>query len=307
MDFFNSDIISAKQYSREDIEKLMNLALKIENDNEKYSRLLQGKIMAALFFEPSTRTRLSFESAMCRLGGKIIGFSSAGVSSVKKGETLADTIRTVANYSDLIVIRHNKEGAAKLAQKFSKVPIINAGNGSQEHPTQGLLDVLAIKELQGKIDGLSIGLIGDLKYGRTVHSLAHLLSNFKVNLFFISPEQLKMQYRVKDALEQKNVSFTETTEFRQTLPLLDVIYMTRIQKERFGDLEEYDKVKNAFILTKKLLKQVKNDAIIMHPLPRVNEISPKIDDDPRAKYFEQTYYGLMMRKAIIASILLKSP
>lgn len=307
MDFLNNDIISAKQYSREDIEKLIDLALKIENNKEKYSNLLQGKIMAALFFEPSTRTRLSFESAMNYLGGRVIGFSSAGVTSVKKGETLADTIQTIANYSDLIVIRHKKEGAAKLAQKFSNVPIINAGNGSQEHPTQGLLDVLAISELKKTVDGLNIGLIGDLKYGRTVHSLAHLLSNFKVNLYFISPTQLKMQYRVKDALTQKKASFTETTDFKETLPLLDVIYMTRIQKERFGDLEEYDKVKNAFILKKKTMKLVKDDAIILHPLPRVNEISPKIDLDPRAKYFEQTYYGLMMRKAIIASILLKNP
>jgi len=306
MNFFNSDIISAKQYSRQDIEKLIDLALKIENDKEKYSNLLQGKIMAALFFEPSTRTRLSFESAMNYLGGRVIGFSSAGVTSVKKGETLADTIQTIANYSDLIVIRHKKEGAAKLAQKFSDVPIINAGNGSQEHPTQGLLDVLAISELKKTVDGLNIGLVGDLKYGRTVHSLAHLLSNFKVNLYFISPTQLKMQYRVKDALTQKKTSFTETTDFKETLPLLDVIYMTRIQKERFGDLEEYDKVKNAFILTKKIMKLVKDDAIILHPLPRVNEISPKIDVDPRAKYFEQTYYGLMMRKAIIASILLEN-
>ena len=307
MDFFKSDIISAKQYSSEDIERLIDLALKIEKDKGKYSKLLQGKIMAALFFEPSTRTRLSFESAMNYLGGSVIGFSSAGVSSVKKGETLADTIRTVANYSDLIVIRHDKEGAAKLAQKFSDIPIINAGNGSQEHPTQGLLDVLAINELKKTVDGLNIGLIGDLKYGRTVHSLAHLLSNFKVNLYFISPTQLKMQHRVKDALTQKKTNFTETTEFKETLPKLDVIYMTRIQKERFGDLEEYDKVKNAFILTKKTLKLVKKDAIILHPLPRVNEISPEIDADPRAKYFKQTYYGLMMRKAIIASILLKSP
>ena len=304
--FFNSDIISAKQYSREDIERLIDLALKIEKDKGKYSKILQGKVMAALFFEPSTRTRLSFESAMNYLGGSVIGFSSAGESSVKKGETLADTIRTVANYSDLIVIRHDKDGAAKLAQKFSDVPIINAGNGSQEHPTQGLLDVLAISELKKTVDGLNIGLIGDLKYGRTVHSLAHLLSNFNVNLYFICPTQLKMQHRVIDALTQKKVHFKETTKFKETLPLLDVIYMTRIQKERFGDLEEYDKVKNAFILTKKLLKLVKKDAIILHPLPRVNEISPEIDADPRAKYFEQTYYGLMMRKAIIASILLKS-
>jgi len=306
MDFYKSDIISAKQFTREKIEYMIDLAKKIEADKEKYSTILKGKVMATLFFEPSTRTRLSFESAMLRLGGSVLGFSEEGTSSVKKGETLADTIRTVASYADIIVMRHQKEGAAKLAQQFSNVPIINAGNGSQEHPTQGLLDMLTIQDLKGKIDGLNVGLIGDLKYGRTVHSLAHLMSNYNANLFFISPEQLQMQYRVKDSLLLKNTHFVESTDFRKHLPDLDVIYMTRIQKERFADLEEYDKVKNAFILTEEELNLMKKDAIILHPLPRVNEISPKIDADPRAKYFEQTYYGLMMRKALIASILLKT-
>ncbi len=305
MEFYNQDIVSAKQFDREKVEKLIELAQKIEADKEKYSSLLKGKVMAALFFEPSTRTRLSFESAFSYLGGKVVGFSSAASSSVKKGETLADTIRTVANYADIIVMRHPKDGAAKLAQKFSDVPIVNAGNGSQEHPTQGLLDCLAIQDLKGTLDGLNVGLIGDLKYGRTVHSLAHLLSNFKINLYFISPKQLKMQFRVIDSLKRKNTPFKETTHFKETLPLLDVIYMTRIQKERFADLEEYDKVKNAFILTNEEMKIIKEDAIILHPLPRVNEISPEIDSDPRAKYFKQTYHGLMMRKAILASILLE--
>lgn len=301
------DVISAKQFQRPDVESLMDLALTIEKNKEKFSQILQGKVMATLFFEPSTRTRLSFESAMLRLGGSVMGFSEAGTSSVKKGETLADTIRTVANYADIIVIRHSKEGAAKLAQQFSDIPIINAGNGSQEHPTQGLLDILTIKDLKGSLDNLNVGLIGDLKYGRTVHSLAHFFSRFNSNLYFISPEQLKMQYRVKDSLKLKETPFQETDNFYDTLPLLDVIYMTRIQKERFADLEEYDKVKNMFILTEKELKRIKKDAIILHPLPRVNEIDPVIDADPRAQYFPQTYYGLMMRKAIIASILLKDP
>lgn len=307
MEFYNMDVISAKQFARGDIEELIDLSLKIEQNKEKYARLLQGKVMATLFFEPSTRTRLSFESAMLHLGGSVMGFSEAGTSSVKKGETLADTIRTVANYADVIVIRHKKEGAAKLAQEFSDIPIINAGNGSQEHPTQGLLDVLTIKDLKGSLDNLKVGLIGDLKYGRTVHSLAHLFSNFNSELYFISPELLKMQYRVKDSLKLKGIPFTETADFKGTLPELDVIYMTRIQKERFGDLEEYEKVKDLFILTKNDLKNIKKDAIILHPLPRVNEIDPKIDSDPRAQYFKQTYYGLMMRKAIIASVLLKNP
>jgi len=304
-EFYMQDFISAKQFTRESIEKLIHFALKIEGNKTHYAKLLEGKVIANLFFEPSTRTRLSFESAGAYLGAKNIGFSSAGTTSVKKGETLADTIRTVANYADLIVIRHPKEGAAKLAQKFSKVPIINAGNGSQEHPTQGLLDLLAISELKGGLDNLNVGLIGDLKYGRTVHSIAHLFSNFKSNMYFISPEQLKMQYRVKHSLRLKKTPFKETKHFKETLPLLDVIYMTRIQKERFADLEEYDKVKNAFILTKEELSIIKDDAVILHPLPRVNEISPEVDSDPRAKYFEQTYYGLMMRKAILASILLE--
>jgi aspartate carbamoyltransferase catalytic subunit len=212
----------------------------------------------------------------------------------------------VANYADIIVIRHPKEGAAKLAQKFADVPVINAGNGTQEHPTQGLLDVLSIQRFKKTLDNINVGLIGDLKYGRTVHSLAYLLSNFKTNLYFISPKRLKMQYRVKDTLRLRKTPFKETTHFAKTLPMLDVVYMTRIQKERFADLEEYDKVKDAFILTLEELKVIKDDAIILHPLPRVNEIAPKIDEDPRARYFEQTYSGLMMRKALIASILIEN-
>ncbi|MHA1795567.1 MAG: aspartate carbamoyltransferase, partial [Promethearchaeota archaeon] len=269
MDFYNMDVISAKQFNREDIEELIRLAKTIEKDKANYAQLLQGKVMATLFFEPSTRTRLSFESAMLHLGGRVLGFSEAGTSSVKKGETLADTIRTVANYADTIVIRHKKEGAAKLAQEFSEIPIINAGNGSQEHPTQALLDMLTIQDLKGTLDNLKVGLIGDLKYGRTVHSLAHLFSKFNSELYFISPEQLKMQYRVIDSLKLKKVQFTETSNFKEALSKLDVIYMTRIQKERFADLEEYDKVKDMFILTHDDLKRIKKDAIILHPLPRV--------------------------------------
>ena len=306
VDFYGRSIVSALQFSRKDLDYLINVAEKIEKNKEKYSTLLKGKVMATLFFEPSTRTRLSFESSMLRLGGSVLGFHSADVSSVKKGETLADTIRTVSNYADVIVIRHGSEGAAKLAQKFSSVPVINAGSGSQEHPTQALLDILTMKELMGKIDGLSIGLTGDLKHGRTVHSLAFLLSNYNCDLYFISPEQLKMQYRVIDALIRKQVPFKETKRFKTTIPLLDVLYMTRIQKERFVDVEEYEKVKNAFILTQTEVQTLKEKMIIMHPLPRVNEITPDIDSDPRAAYFQQTYYGLMLRKALLAVILSKS-
>lgn len=306
MDYYNQSIISAKQFTREDIEYIMGVAEKIEAKKNAYTNLLRGKVMASLFFEPSTRTRLSFESAMVKLGGSVIGFTSEEVSSVKKGETLADTIRTVANYSDVIVIRHMKDGAASLAQKFSKVPIINAGSGSQEHPTQALLDCLTIKVLKGKIDDLNIGLIGDLKYGRTVHSLALLLGNFRTNLYFISPERLAMQNRVTDILMRKHVSFKETRRYQSTLELLDVLYFTRIQKERFSDIEEYNKVKDSFILTEKDLQSIQKDAIILHPLPRVNEISPEVDKDPRAKYFDQMYFGLMMRKALLAAILEKN-
>jgi aspartate carbamoyltransferase catalytic subunit len=306
MDLYNQSIISAKQFSRESVEELINLSLKIEANKKDYEQSMRGKVMAVLFFEPSTRTRLSFESAMLRLGGSVLGFPSDETSSVKKGETLADTIRTVSNYADIIVIRHKNDGAAKLAQKFSSVPIINAGSGAQEHPTQGLLDCLTIKDLKGTLDDLNVGLIGDLKYGRTVHSLAIFLSYFKTRMYFISPEQLSMQYRINDFLMHNQAQFKETRRFQQTLDILDVVYMTRIQKERFSDIEEYNKVKDAYILTKEELKFMKKDAIILHPLPRVNEISADVDDDPRAKYFQQTNYGLMMRKALIGSILEKN-
>jgi aspartate carbamoyltransferase catalytic subunit len=298
------DILSAKQFTREDLEYLLNWSIKIENDKKKYSECMKGKIMGTLFYEPSTRTRLSFESAMLRLGGSVTGFSSAAVSSVKKGETLADTIRTVSNYTDLIVLRHNKDGAAKHAAHFSDVPVINAGSGSGEHPTQSLLDLLTIQQECGRVDGLNIGLIGDLKFGRTVHSLTYLLANYDVNLYLISPHSLKMQNRVMEYVHDKgNVKITETPDFLETIPKLDVIYMTRIQKERFPDPEEYDQVKDIFRFEKKNLKSLKPNAKIMHPLPRVNEISPEIDDSPHVIFFKQTYYGLMMRKAIIGLIM----
>jgi len=298
------DIISAKQFSREELEYIINWAIKIEQDKEIYSNSLKGTIMATLFYEPSTRTRLSFESAMSRLGGSVIGFSSSSVSSAQKGETLADTIRTVSQYSDLIVLRHPNDGAATFAARCSNIPVINAGSGTGEHPTQSLLDLLTIQQECGKVDGLNIGLIGDLKFGRTVHSLAYLLANYDVNLYLISPPSLKMQNRVMDYLQGKeNVKTVQTTKFIETLPNLDVIYMTRVQKERFPDPEEYELVKDVFKFEKELLPKLKPNAKIMHPLPRVNEISPDIDDNPHAIYFKQTYYGLMLRKALIGLIM----
>ncbi|MFW9971754.1 MAG: aspartate carbamoyltransferase [Candidatus Odinarchaeota archaeon] len=298
---FSEGIISAKQFDREDIEYILNKGkemIKIKNSN-----ILNGKILATLFFEPSTRTRLSFESAMYRLGGNVIGFHSGDVSSIKKGETIADTIRTVENYCDCIVIRHSLEGAALLASKFSKVPIINAGSGSGEHPTQALLDLLTITEEIGPLDGLNIGLMGDLKYGRTVHSLSILLSNFDINIYFISPKELTMRNRDKDYLQQQQVKYKEVTNYRKILNILDVLYMTRIQRERFVDLEEYERIKGFYIFEKEDLKDTKDNFRLLHPLPRVTEISPNVDNSEKALYFKQTYYGIPMRKALLAELM----
>ncbi len=300
-DFKNQHILSARDFTREEIDFIIEIGKKMANN--KYSKLLDDKIMATLFFEPSTRTRLSFESAMLRLGGKVIGFQSRDVSSLKKGESIADTIRTVENYSDIIVIRHPLEGVARMAAKFSSIPIINGGSGSAEHPTQALLDLFTIKEECGTIDGLNIGLCGDLKYGRTVHSLAYLFSNYNINLYLISPASLKMRFRITDWLYDKKMKFKETEKFKEILPILDILYMTRIQEERFLEAEEYEKVKDVYILTKKDLDNTKENFRLMHPLPRVGEISPDIDKSPKAIYFKQMKYGLYLRMALLALIL----
>jgi aspartate carbamoyltransferase catalytic subunit len=303
-DKFKEGIISARDFTRDDIEYILKKAREMIRNHNK-SNILNGKILATLFFEPSTRTRLSFESAMYRLGGNVIGFHSGDVSSIKKGESIADTIRTVENYSDGIVIRHNLEGAAILAAKFSKVPIINAGSGSGEHPTQALLDLLTITQEGHELDGLNIGIMGDLKYGRTVHSLAVLLSNFDVNIYFISPRELMLRNRDKDLLQLRNVKYKEITKYRDILNVLDILYMTRIQKERFADIEEYERVKDAFVFSKEDLVETKDDFRLMHPLPRVTEISPEVDDSEKSIYFKQTYYGIPMRMAILAELLLE--
>lgn len=300
-DFKNQHILSARDFTREEIDFILEIGKKMVNN--KYSKLLDNKIMAALFFEPSTRTRLSFESAMLRLGGKVIGFQTRDVSSVKKGESIADTIRTVENYSDIIVIRHPLEGVARMAAKFSSIPIINGGSGSAEHPTQALLDLFTIKEECGTIDGLNIGLCGDLKYGRTVHSLAYLFSNYNINLYLISPASLKMRFRITDWLYDKKMKFKETEKFKEILPILDILYMTRIQEERFLEPEEYEKVKDVYVLTKKDLDNTKENFRLMHPLPRVGEISPDIDKSPKAIYFKQMKYGLYLRMALLALVL----
>lgn len=300
-DFKNQHILSARDFTREEIDFIIEIGKKMANN--KYSKLLDDKIMATLFFEPSTRTRLSFESAMLRLGGKVIGFTSRDVSSVKKGESIADTIRTVENYSDIIIIRHPLEGVARMAAKFSSIPIINGGSGSAEHPTQALLDLFTIKEECGTIDGLNIGLCGDLKYGRTVHSLAYLFSNYNINLYLISPASLKMRFRITDWLYDKKMKFKETEKFKEILPILDILYMTRIQEERFLEAEEYEKVKDVYVLTKKDLDNTKENFRLMHPLPRVGEISPDIDKSPKAIYFKQMKYGLYLRMALLALVL----
>ncbi len=299
---FSEGIISSKQFNREDIEYILQRAK--EMIQIKNSEILKGKILATLFFEPSTRTRLSFEAAMYRLGGSVIGFQTGKVSSIKKGESIADTIRTVENYSDCIVMRNPFEGAATLAARFSSVPIINAGSGSGEHPTQALLDLFTIKEECGTLDGLNIGIVGDLKYGRTVHSLAILFANFEVNLYFISPKELMMRNRDKEYLRQHEVKFKEVTEYRKILDVLDVLYMTRIQKERFVDVEEYERVKDAYVFNENDLENTKVNFKLMHPLPRIMEISPKVDEDiVKAIYFKQTNYGLHLRKALLAELL----
>ena len=298
---FAEGIISAKQFNREDIEYILKKGK--EMLSETNSNLLNGKILATLFFEPSTRTRLSFESAMYRLGGNVIGFHSGDVSSIKKGESIADTIRTVENYSDCIVMRHSLEGAARMASKFARVPIINAGSGSGEHPTQALLDLLTINEEFGSLDGLNIGVMGDLKYGRTVHSLSILLSYFDVNVYFISPVELKLRNRDKDYLQQQHMNYKEITDYRKILDTLDILYMTRIQKERFIDLEEYEKVKGFYIFRQEDLANTKEKFRLLHPLPRITEISSDIDESEKAIYFKQTFYGIPMRKALLAELM----
>ena len=275
------------------------------SNKEKYLEKCKGKILATLFFEPSTRTRLSFESAMLSLGGGVLGFSSADSSSTQKGETLADTIKVVSGYSDIIAMRHPKEGAPIVAANNSNVPIINAGDGGHNHPTQTLLDLLTISQEKGRLDNFTIGLCGDLKFGRTVHSLIVALSRYKnIKFFLISPKELKIpEYLKQDILDRKNIEYTETENLEESIGNFDVLYMTRVQKERFLNEEEYVRLKDVYILDKQKIEKAKKDLCIMHPLPRVNEISTEIDDDPRACYFRQAEYGKYMRMAIILKLL----
>jgi len=300
--FEGRDIISIKDFSREEIDYVLNLAQAMEPMALKGSDTLKGKILATLFFEPSTRTRLSFESAMHKLGGSAIGFAEAEVASVKKGENLADTVRVVENYADVIALRHPLEGAARLAAEFAKVPIINGGSGAEEHPTQALLDLYTTMKEKSKIDGLRIALVGDLRYGRTVHSLAYALSLYDIELYLVSPESLKMRREVLHTIEEK-ISVTQKTSLEKIVPLVDVLYVTRIQKERFPDPAEYAKVRGSYTIDLQTLKKAKEDLIILHPLPRIDEVAAEVDKTSYARYFQQVWNGIVVRMALLALIL----
>ncbi|MCW3974642.1 MAG: aspartate carbamoyltransferase [Candidatus Bathyarchaeota archaeon] len=302
MNFDGRDIVSIKDFSKAELERIMSVSDLMEPLSREGSDILKGKIMATLFFEPSTRTRISFESAMLRLGGNYIGFAEPKLTSVEKGENLVDTVRVVENYANLIILRHPLEGAARLASEYVNIPIINAGSGAEEHPTQALLDLYTIKREMGKIDRLTIALIGDLRYGRTVHSLAYALSLFDVKLYLISPDLLKMRKEVLEEINGKIEVFQET-DLKKVLPKLDVIYMTRIQKERFPDLKDYELVKGSYRLSRDDLKFVKRKTIVMHPLPRVDEITFDVDDTHHARYFKQAFYGLLVRMSLLSLIL----
>ena len=300
--FEGRDIISIKDFSREEISYIFKVAKTMEPLATKGSTMLRGKILATLFFEASTRTRLSFESAMQKLGGSTIGFAEAEIASVKKGENLADTIRTVENYADVIALRHPLEGAARLAAEFSKVPIMNGGSGAEEHPTQALLDLYTMQKEKGKIDGLKIAMVGDLRYGRTVHSLAYALSLYNVELYLISPETLRMRREVLQTIKEK-IPVTEKTGLEKVIPLVDILYVTRIQKERFPDAVEYAKVKGSYRIDLKTLSEAKKDLTILHPLPRIDEIAAEVDGTPFARYFQQVGNGIVVRMALLALIL----
>lgn len=301
-DFVGRDIISIKDFTREEIDYILRISSEMESLVKTGSDVLKNRIMATLFFEPSTRTRLSFETAMHKLGGSVIGFSEPEVTSIRKGENLADTVRVVEKYADIIVLRHPAEGAARFAAEYAEIPVINAGSGAEEHPTQAILDLYTILKEKGRIDGLNIALMGDLRYGRTVHSLAYALSFYDVRLFLVSPELLKIRREVLEDIKSR-IKVLECSNIEEILPEVDVLYVTRIQKERFPDLAEYEKVRGSYIVDLNVLRMAKSDLIILHPLPRVEEISVEVDSTPFARYFEQVRNGLVTRMALLALIL----
>ena len=304
MGFAGSDFISINDFSKADLEHVFKVADRMLPLARKGSSICKNKVLATLFYEPSTRTRLSFQTAMLRLGGRRIGFSSGAESSSMKGETIADTVRTIEQYSDIIVIRHPSEGAARVAADYASIPVINAGDGSHQHPTQTVLDLYTILKEKGKIKGLNVGLYGDLKYGRTVHSLLGTLGLFGANVFCVSPQGLEMPVHfVKEFKEKHGGDLVETSSLDTVLPQLDVLYATRIQKERFPDEKEFLKVKGTYSLDSFALSRAKDDLVLLHPLPRVDEISYELDADPRSRFFKQVFYGVPTRMALIALLL----
>ena len=294
-------LVSITDFDVEEYLKILELAAKFEANS--YRNVLNGRVIASLFFEPSTRTRLSFESAINRLGGRVIGFSDIETTSSTKGETLHDTIKIISNYCDLIVMRHPLEGAAKFASEVANVPIINAGDGANQHPTQTLLDMYSITKTQGTLSNLSIALIGDLKYGRTVHSLIMAMKHFNPTVHLVAPPELALPNEYKTILKENNIPFYEHTDMSSVLNEVDIVYMTRVQKERFSDLMEYEKTKNTYILRNEMLAHTKANMKILHPLPRVNEIQQDVDENPKAYYFEQARNGVFTRQAIISYLL----
>ena len=298
-------LMSPLDLSVQETDKLLNLANDIEKNPEKYAHACAGKKLATCFYEPSTRTRLSFEAAMLNLGGSVLGFSSADSSSAAKGESVSDTIRVISCYADICAMRHPKEGAPLVASEKSAIPVINAGDGGHQHPTQTLTDLLTIHSLKGHLDNLTIGLCGDLKFGRTVHSLIHALIRYpNVKFVLISPEELRVpSYIREDVLAQNNVPFKGVVRLEDALPELDILYMTRVQKERFFNEEDYIRMKDFYILDKAKMELAPKDMLVLHPLPRVNEISTEVDDDPRAVYFKQVQYGVYVRMALILTLL----
>jgi aspartate carbamoyltransferase catalytic subunit len=297
----NKSLVSINDYSKEEQQHILKLAREFEK--EPVQNILQDHVIASLFFEPSTRTRLSFESAVNRLGGKIVGFSEASNTSVKKGESLRDTILTIANYSDLIVMRNPIEGSARFASEISPVPIINAGDGANQHPTQTLLDLYSIQKTQGTLENLNVAMVGDLKYGRTIHSLVIALCNFNTTFHLVSPVELKLPSSVKMHIKEKQLTYHQYTDMEEVIPEVDVLYMTRIQRERFSDPLEFERIKNAFNLDVSMIKNTKENFRVLHPLPRVNEININVDANPKAYYFEQALNGVFVRQALISSIL----
>lgn len=298
-------LLNPLDFSVEELNELLDLARDISNNPQKYSHACDGKKLATLFYEPSTRTRLSFEAAMLNLGGSVLGFSSANSSSASKGESVSDTIRVISCYADICAMRHPKEGAPMVACKHSTIPVINAGDGGHQHPTQTLTDLLTIRSLKGRLNNMTIGLCGDLKFGRTVHSLIHALVRYPgIRFVLISPEELRLpSYIRSDVLDKQNVPYEEVVRLEDALPKLDLLYMTRVQKERFFNEEDYVRMKDFYILDAKKMELAPKDMYVLHPLPRVNEISVEVDDDPRAAYFKQAQYGVYIRMALILTLL----